>query len=430
MRTRAILLITAIQLLTVNSGNISLDATRSGLQEFAMNNDNPASAKRNNFDTSLFAKTTHNPSFASLTKQFTEINGLRDYCIPVNPYFPPPAVMEKLQERIAFALKYYPGSNESIAENIAQFSGIDNPDTIIAGNGSTEIISWLNSLFIKGSLFVPVPSFGRWIEEPQGLGIELHTYRYEDAQNQYVSPQKLVAEVNASGARNLVICNPNNPTGSIFLREQVLWILEELAHLDNIIVDESFIDFSGEEPPSIKNDVANYSNAWVLKSLGKNIGLHGLRMGFAISNENNIAKLRKHLPYWNVNGITEMLLHLIRNEHGHYHQSRMKTIADAIYLSERFEELPEFTVYPTHSNFIFVKLREGINGTELRDRMLQNHSCFIRNCGNKLGSSAQYFRIAARPTEDVNFLVEALRHELSAMQDSSRELRGEESGLC
>lgn len=395
-----------------------------------MNNDNPASAKINNFDTGLFAKTTHNPSFASLTKQFTEINGLRDYCIPVNPYFPPPAVMEKLQERIAFALKYYPGPNESIAENIAQFSGIDNPDTIIAGNGSTEIISWLNSLFIKGSLFVPVPSFGRWIEEPRGLGIELHTYRYEDAQNQYVSPQKLVAEVNASGARNLVICNPNNPTGSIFVREQVLWILGELAHLDNIVVDESFIDFSGEEPPSIKNDVANYPNAWVLKSLGKNIGLHGLRMGFAISNVNNIAKLRKHLPYWNVNGITEMLLHLIRNEHGHYHQSRMMTIADAIYLSERFEELPEFTVYPTHSNFIFVKLRDGINGTELRDRMLQNHSCFIRNCGNKLGSSEQYFRIAARPTEDVNFLVEALRHELSAMQDSSRELRGEESGLC
>jgi histidinol-phosphate/aromatic aminotransferase/cobyric acid decarboxylase-like protein len=394
-----------------------------------MNNDNPASAKRNNFDTGLFAKTTHNPSFASLTKQFTEINGLRDYCIPVNPYFPPPAVMEKLQERIAFALKYYPGSNESIAENIAQFSGIDNPNTIIAGNGSTEIISWLNSLFIKDSLFVPVPSFGRWIEEPRGLGIELHTYRYEDSQNQYVSPQKLVAEVSASGARNLVICNPNNPTGSIFLREQILWILEELAHLDNIIVDESFIDFSGEEPPSIKNDVANYPNAWVLKSLGKNIGLHGLRMGFAISNENNIAKLRKHLPYWNINGITEMLLHLIRNEHEHYHQSRMRTIADAIYLSERFEELPEFTVYPTHSNFIFVKLRDGINGAELRDRVLQNHSCFIRNCGNKLGSSEQYFRIAARPTEDVNFLVEALRQELSAMQDSSRELRGEESDL-
>lgn len=371
------------------------------------------------FDTSLFAKTTHNPSFASLTKQFTALNGLRDYCIPVNPYFPPQAVMDKLQERIAFALKYYPGSNESIAENIAQFSGIENPATIIAGNGSTEIISWLNSLFIKDSLLVPVPSFGRWIEEPQGLGIELHTYRYEDAQNQYASPDVLIAEVKKSGARNLVICNPNNPTGSILSRAQILQIIEALPELDNIIIDESFIDFSGEEPPSIKNDVANYRNAWVLKSLGKNVGLHGLRMGFAISNESNIARLRKHLPYWNVNGITEMLLHLIKDEQVNYHHSRMKTIADAIYLSERFEELSEFTVYPTHSNFIFVKLRDDINGTELRDRMLQNHGCFIRNCGNKLGSSEQYFRIAARPAEDVNYLVAAFKQEFVALKTNN-----------
>lgn len=398
-----------------------------------MNNNTSTSAQLKSvdsaFDTSLFAKTTHNPSFASLTKHFTEINGLRDYCIPVNPYFPPQQVMDKLQERIAFALKYYPGSNENIAENIAQFSGIANPKTIIAGNGSTEIISWLNSLFIKESLFVPVPSFGRWIEEPQGLGIELHTYHYEDAQNQYASPEQLAAEVMASGARNLVICNPNNPTGSLLSREQILWLLDELAHLDNIIIDESFIDFSGEEPPSIKNDVANYRNAWVLKSLGKNVGLHGLRMGFAISNEANIAQLRKHLPYWNVNGITEMLLHLIKNEHASYHQSRMKTIADAIYLSERVEELPEFTVYPTHSNFIFAKLRDDINGTELRDRMLQNHGCFIRNCGNKLGSSEQYFRIAARPVDDVNHLIDAFKRELSSLHNAGNRLQSQNADI-
>lgn len=94
----------------------------------------------NLFETSLFGKTTHNSSFASRTKQFTEINGLRDYCIPVNPYFPSRTIMEKLQARIIYALKYYPGTNESIAENIAQFSGIKNAKTIIAGNGSTEML--------------------------------------------------------------------------------------------------------------------------------------------------------------------------------------------------------------------------------------------------------------------------------------------------
>lgn len=373
------------------------------------------SSCRKPFNVALFDQTTHNPSYASLTNNFEAIHGLKDYCIPVNSYFPPDHVMDKLFEKMQYALKYYPSSNESIAENIAAFSGVENPDWIIAGNGSTEIISWLNSVFIKDNLFVPVPSFGRWVEEPQGLGIDVHTIYYEDSKQQVITPEEYVAAVRSKGSKNAVICNPNNPTGSIFTREEVLWILGELAHLDNIVIDESFIDFSSENPPSIKNDVHQFKNAWVLKSLGKNLGLHGLRMGYAISCEENIKKMKKHLPYWNVNGVTEMLLSLIKNEQDEYHKSCAKTIADATYLAKRFGEIPEFTVYPTNSNFIFIKLDDLFDGEALRNRVLQNSSCLIRNCGNKLGSSKQYFRIAGRSKEDVDYLVDAMKAEISDM---------------
>ena len=62
---------------------------------------------------------------------------------------------------------------------------------------------------------------------------------------------------------------------------------------------------------------------------------------------------------------------------------------------------------------------EALERVQLRDRMLQNHGCFVRNCGNKLGSSEQYFRIAARPAEDVNYLVEAFKIELAAIIHSN-----------
>jgi Histidinol-phosphate/aromatic aminotransferase and cobyric acid decarboxylase len=368
------------------------------------------------FDIELFDKTTHNPSFASLTNNFKNDSGLKDYCIPVNSYFPPDHIMQELFERLPYALKYYPSSNESIADNIALFSGVENPDWIVAGNGSTEIISWLNSIFIKESIFVPVPSFGRWIEEPLGLGVEVKTMPHSDANLQSISAKDYVDAVLKSNANNAVICNPNNPTGTLFSREDILWILGELTHLDNIIIDESFIDFSSENPPSVKNDVANFNNTWVLKSLGKNLGLHGVRMGYAISCEANIARMKKHLPYWNVNGITEMLLSLIKNEQVAYDESRLKTINDAIYLSECVEEIRELTVFPTHSNFIFVKLADEFDGEDLRNRMLQDHACLIRNCGNKLGSSKQYFRIAARPVDDIHYLVAALKDVLAKMR--------------
>jgi len=368
--------------------------------------------KQASFDTSLFKHTTHNPSYASLTNNFESVNDLKDYCIPVNTYFPPQRVMDALHAKIPYALKYYPGSNQGISEYIAAFSEIANPAHIIAGNGSTEIISWLNSIFIKDSLFVPIPSFGRWIDEPQGLGIKVLTEQYRDENDQHISRQAYVDSVVKSGARNAVICNPNNPTGSIFSREDILWVLDKLQHLDNVIIDESFIDFSAENPPSIKNDVHNFKNAWVLKSLGKNLGLHGLRMGYAVSCEDNIQRMRKHLPYWNINGITEMLLSLITTEKEAYHTSRLNTMADCQYLAAEFTALPEFTVYPTHSNFIFVRLASHIDGIAFRDRLLQQHACFIRNCENKIGSSKQYFRIAARPQKDVDHLIAAVVAEL------------------
>lgn len=375
-----------------------------------------AETEEKSFDIKLFEKTTHNPSFASLTNHFRTTNGLKDYCIPVNSYFPPAHIMDELFRRLPYALKYYPSSNESIADNIALFSGVTNPNWIVAGNGSTEIISWLNSIFIKESIFVPVPSFGRWVEEPMGLGVDVETMPHSDDKLQKITAESYVAEVLASKAKNAVICNPNNPTGTLFSREEILWILERLTHLDNIIIDESFIDFSAENPPSVKNDVANFNNVWVLKSLGKNLGLHGVRMGYAISCEANIQRMKKHLPYWNVNGITEMLLSLIKTEQKAYDESRLKNINDAIYLSECVEQIREFTVFPTHSNFIFVKLSDEFDGEELRNRMLQDHACLIRNCGNKLGASKQYFRIAARPVEDIHYLVAALKDVLAGMK--------------
>lgn len=375
--------------------------------------------KQYRHDLNLFNKTKHNPSYASLTQNFDLAHELKDFCIPVNSYFPPRDVMDSLYEKLPFALKYYPGSNDSIAENIAAFGEIDDPEWIVAGNGSTEIISWLNSIFIKESLFVPVPSFGRWVEEPEGLGTELHILQVNDERQQRVSPQEYVDAVLAKGSRNAVICNPNNPTGTLFSREEILWILRRLSHLDNVVIDESFIDFTSLNPPSIKNDVHRYPNAWVLKSLGKNLGLHGLRMGYAISCKENIKEMRRHLPFWNVNGITEMLLSLIKDQQVAYKESCARTIEDAQNLARRMGELDVFTVFPTNSNFVFVRLSDEIDGEVLRNRMLQNQSCFIRNCGNKLGSSSQYFRVAGRPSSDVDLLISAFQQEIAAMLTES-----------
>jgi len=367
----------------------------------------------------LFHTTAHSPSYAQLTNNFEQAHRLKDYCIPVNSYFPTPAILEALYEKMPYALKYYPSGNEQIAAIVCQFAEIADPDTVLVGNGSTELISWLNSLFIKDNLLVPVPSFGRWTDEPQGLNRQLHVVQYADEKNQHLTAGEFVEAVLRSGARNAVLCNPNNPTGSLMQRDEVIWMMQQLRHLDTLVIDESFIDFSLPQPPTVKDVVADYPNTWVLKSLGKNLGLHGLRMGYAISHPDNIAQLKKHVPFWNINGVTELLLKLVVHGKAEYEQSRLQVIQDRDYLLSALGTVEELTVFPSFSNFAYVKLDESLNGDVLRDRLLTNQNCFVRNCGNKMGCSSQYFRIAARPQQEVDFLIAALQTELKQLKIAS-----------
>ena len=367
----------------------------------------------------LFEQSVHSPSYASLTNNFEFVDKLKDYCIPVNSYFPTPAIMSALYAKMPYALKYYPSGNSDLAELVCQFADIADPRSVIVGNGSTELISWLNTLFIKDNLLVPVPSFGRWTDEPKGLGRNVRFTYYSDANNQCLTADEFVEAVNRTGVKNAVLCNPNNPTGSILQREEVIWIMQQLQHLDTLIIDESFIDFSLPEPPTVKDVVAQFPNTWVLKSLGKNLGLHGLRMGYAISHPVNIEALKKHVPFWNVNGITELLLKLVIEGKADYEQSRLKVIADRQYLQHTFKALTEFTVFESWANFIYVKLTDTVNGDLLRDRLLLNQQCFVRNCGNKIGCNSQYFRIAARPQEDIDYLVSAIRLELNKLKGAA-----------
>jgi histidinol-phosphate/aromatic aminotransferase/cobyric acid decarboxylase-like protein len=71
----------------------------------------------------------------------------------------------------------------------------------------------------------------------------------------------------------------------------------------------------------------------------------------------------------------------------------------------------------SQANFAFIQIPDQWDGQQLRDRLIKNHKLFVRECGNKIGSSSRYFRIAARPKEDTDRLIAALREELKSPLD-------------
>lgn len=378
-------------------------------------------------DLSLFEGTAHSPSFLNLQRSMNRGDlALRDYCIPVNPYFPTERMFAGFRAKLKTYMKYYPSQNSSLSELLARFLDLD-PNTIVLANGSTELITWADRLFIRGILATPVPTFGRWTDQPVESGKRVASYVTRPEDSFRLDVDRFAAFVRRQGARVAAVCNPNNPTGALLERSEVLRLLDLLEDLDLIVIDESFIDFADPEAvPSVADVAAERPNVMVLKSLGKNFGLHGIRLGYAVACPGVAAELRRAVPHWNVNGVAEMVLREVVECRNEYERSRRKVIDDRVILEDELGDLPALRVFPSRANFAYVRVEDDVDGTALRDHLLTEHGCFVRQCGNKLGSDGQFFRIAARPADEVEFLIDALRsslRELSAVPEAAVEHR-------
>ena len=188
----------------------------------------------------LFKNTKHNPSYSQLHKSLKANHAITDYCIPVNSYFPTPMMMEKLMNKIPEALKYYPDSGENMAKELSPFVGVP-AENLVLSNGSTELITWIDHLLIKENIAVTVPTFGRWTDQPFETGKKLNLYHHQERNLFHLDLDDYANFILKTKSRVAVICNPNNPTGNINSREEIIQFIEKLPQLDLIVIDESFL---------------------------------------------------------------------------------------------------------------------------------------------------------------------------------------------
>jgi len=106
--------------------------------------------------------------------------------------------------------------------------------------------------------------------------------------------------------------------------------------------------------------------------------------------------------------VAQALLDELASARDAYESARRRVVRDRIYLEQRLRGVAGLAVYPSQASYVYVRAPAGIDGAALRDYMLIEHGCLLRDCGNQLGSDSRHFRIAARPAADVDFLVECL----------------------
>ncbi len=164
-------------------------------------------------DLALLRSDAHSPSYFALRRGAAG-DDLVDFCIPCNPYFPTTGMFDDLRANLVDVLKYYPSDAETITKELCATLDL-NPSTIAMGNGSTELITWLDHLMVRESLAVPVPTFGRWTDQPLETGKRCDMFPLLESQGFRLDVENYVRFVRERGSRVAVICNPNNPDGAI-----------------------------------------------------------------------------------------------------------------------------------------------------------------------------------------------------------------------
>lgn len=182
---------------------------------------------------------------------------------------------------------------------IANLKGI-NAENLFLGNGSDEVLDLIMRLIGRPELDQVAylnPSYGMYsvlanLNRLPQVAINLD-------QNFTIQPIEVLQQ--AKGCKLLILCNPNNPTGKIISRNDLIEIVLKFQGV--VVVDEAYIDFCSDE--SLQDLVNTYSNLIVVQTLSKSYGMAGLRIGMAIANDEWINALNSIKPPYNLSSIVQ-----------------------------------------------------------------------------------------------------------------------------
>jgi len=322
-----------------------------------------------------------------------------------NSYFPPTSLVNELRLNLGDLLRNYPSGQFEINESLANWARIDQSQLAVA-NGGSELIAMLKAY--AGKIAVLAPGFD---EYRRGLpGERLHVIE-PDTETLGHTPLGIVEETIASGAEALVLVNPNNPTGAYFNREELRYMLKALKHLKMFILDESFADFiSTDNDSSLLNELAGHANLVILRSLSKDLGIPGLRLGYVASgNTQFIAEIRERLPIWHINSIAQHFINILPKYKKEYAVSREKMIRNRDEMKALLEGVPDLTVFPSFANYFCCKLPPWTTGTALQEYLFTKHNILIKDLASKPGLTPHRFiRVAVKTPEENKQLASAM----------------------
>jgi len=335
-----------------------------------------------------------------------------DFCYLSNKFFPTPAILSKLGLNLEDIVRNYPSMQTEQGELVAALTGFD-AQKILVGNGASELIH-LVAARLGQRWLMPYPSYMEYENVIRDFNKYLHLFALTEGEDFEVNIERLLREIETHQIDAVVLPNPNSPTGRKTSAEDLLKLLTRCSQLKAVVIDESFIEFTSVQRdgiPTLRSYLVQFPNLVIVRSLGKDFGACGLRLGLvATANLPVLGELRRFLPIWNISPLAERFLRVCLEHQAEYEQARVQCVQETQLLTGQLATLPQLKVWPTWSNFILFKiLDERMNSVQMRDYLLEELGFYVRDCSRKFGLGDRFIRVGTNlPAENAR-LVEGIR---------------------
>ena len=326
-----------------------------------------------------------------------------------NPNPPSEKVLEAIIKYAKMANRY-PDQGLVVRSKIAEINGLDGPENVMLGNGSSEVYDNVFRMFLApgDEVIQHTPCFGIYKLRGTILGGKMVSVpmAYKDRRLLY-DPDAILKAV-TERTKIIVIANPNNPTGNFMDAAAFVRIAETGIPF---VIDEAYVEYAGLGMSQV-GLTKKYKNVIVTRTLSKAYGLAGMRFGYALAGKDVIAQISAALIPWNV-GTIPMWAALAALEDAEALAYRVKfNNSEVDFIQKSLADVPGLVIFPSKANYILFDC--GATGKKGKDIVAyaEQKGLIFRPETEKYGSDG-WFRITIGTKEENRMAVAVVREFLT-----------------
>jgi histidinol-phosphate aminotransferase len=283
--------------------------------------------------------------------------GLTDVCKLAsneNSLGPSPLAIAAIREAAADIGLYPDAACYQLSRDLAAHWGVE-PENLILGNGSDEIIQFLGLAFVRpgDELLTATPSFVRYeaaavLNNATLIEVPLRDFRFD---------LEAMAERLSERTRVVFIANPNNPTGTMVTRAELDRFMDRVPEQTIVAMDEAYFEYADSpDYPDGWEYVRQGRNVIVLRTFSKIYALAGLRVGYGMARPELIRYLHQVREPFNVNSLAQVAACASLRDPDQVERSRRMNREGKAALTAAFDALG-LPYAPTQANFILVDVK-------------------------------------------------------------------------